>query len=124
MSNHILGTSGRNIILHLDEHRQIDRQKLVSRLKIKPRNRVDEIFMFVYKTLSEYQQSFLKIPMGHYDSLKEYFAEIEAALDSDMESFAEQVRQLGNIYGISTTASCAIIALARKLLVTIYTMLK
>lgn len=48
--------------------------------------------------------------MGHYDSSKEHLAEIEKSLDADMAPFALQVEQLSSIYGISTTASCAIIA--------------
>lgn len=48
--------------------------------------------------------------MNHYDSLKEHLGEVEAALMEDMAPFALQVGQLSSIYGISTTASCAIIA--------------
>ncbi len=48
--------------------------------------------------------------MTHYDSLKKHLAEIEASLEEDMAPFALQVEQLNSIYGISTTASCAIIA--------------
>ena len=70
----IFGASGRNILLHLIEHGQID------------------------------------------------LAQIEASLAEEMAPFALQVEQLISIYGINTTASCAIFA--RKLLVIIYTMLK
>ena len=48
--------------------------------------------------------------MTHYDSLKKHLAEIETSLEEDMAPFALQVEQLNSIYGISTTASCAIIA--------------
>ena len=48
--------------------------------------------------------------MDHYDSLKEHLNEIEQSLEADMAPFALQVEQLSSIYGISTTASCAIIA--------------
>ena len=88
----IFGASGRNIILHLIEHGQIDRTALDSCLKTKTRNRIDEILM------------------NHYDSLKEHLNEIEKDLEQDMEPFTLQVEQLNSIYGISTTASCAIIA--------------
>ena len=42
--------------------------------------------------------------------LKKHLAEIETSLAEDMAPFALQVEQLNSIYGISTTASCAIIA--------------
>ena len=106
----IFGASGRNIILHLIEHGQIDRTALNSCLKTKTRNRIDEILMSVNGTLSEHQKAFLKILMDHYDSLKEHLAEIEKNPEADMIPFALQVEQLSSIYGISTTASCAIIA--------------
>jgi len=60
--------------------------------------------------LSEHQKSFLKILMSHYDSLKEHLTEVETNLMEDMTPFALQVEQLSSIYGISTTAFCAIIA--------------
>lgn len=106
----IFGASGRNIIRHLTEHGQIDRSALDSCLKTKTRNRIDEILMSVNGTLSEHQKAFLKILMDHYDSLKEHLVEIEKSLEADMAPFALQVEQLSSIYGISTTASCAIIA--------------
>ncbi len=106
----IFGVSGRNIILHLIEYDQIDRAALDSCLKTKTRNRIDEILMSVNETLSEHQKGFLKILMNHYDSLKEHLTEIEKNLEADMVPFALQAEQLSSIYGISTTASCAIIA--------------
>lgn len=108
----IFGASGRNIILHLIEHGQIDRASLDCCLKTKARKRMDEIqiLMSVNGTLSEHQKSFLKILMSHYDSLKEHLTEVETNLIEDMAPFALQVEQLSSIYGISTTASCAIIA--------------
>ena len=106
----IFGASGRNIILRLIEHGRINRAALDSCLKTKTRNRIDEILMSVNGTLSEHQKGFLKILMNHYDSLKEHLGEVEAALMEDMAPFALQVGQLSSIYGISTTASCAIIA--------------
>lgn len=66
--------------------------------------------MSVNGTLSEHQKVFLKILMDHYNSLKEHISEIEQSLEADMAPFALQVEQLSSIYGISTTASCAIIA--------------
>ena len=78
--SNIFGASGRNIILHLMEHGQIDRAALDSCLKTKTRNRIDEIFMSVNGTLSEHQKSFLKILMKHYDSLKEHFNESKRVL--------------------------------------------
>ncbi|MEH2951792.1 IS110 family transposase [Candidatus Merdisoma sp. JLR.KK011] len=106
----IFGALGRNIIRHLIEHGQIDRASLDSCLKTKTRNHIDEILMSVNGTLSEHQKAFLKILMDHYDSLKGHLAEIEKSLEADMSPFALQVEQLSSIYGISTTASCAIIA--------------
>ena len=106
----IFGASGKNIILHLIEHGQIDRTALDSCLKTKTRNHIDEILMSVNGTLSEHQKKFLKILMNHYDSLKEHLNEIEKDLEQDIEPFILQVQQLNSIYGISTTASCAIIA--------------
>lgn len=88
----IFGASGRNIILHLIKHGRIDRTALGSCLKTKTRNRIDEILM------------------SHYESLKEHLNEIEKDLEQDMEPFTLQVEQLNSIYGVSTTASCAIIA--------------
>ena len=44
--SNIFGASGRNIILHLMEHGQIDRAALDSCLKTKTRNRIDKILMF------------------------------------------------------------------------------
>ena len=106
----IFGASGRNIIRHPTEHGQIDRPALDSCLKTKTRNRIDEILMSVNGTLPEHQKAFLKILMDHYDSLKEHLAEIEKSLEADMAPFALQVEQSSSIYGISTTASCAVIA--------------
>ena len=106
----IFGASGRNIILHLVEHGQIDRTALDSCLKTKTRNRIDEILISVNGTLLEHQKALLKILMGHYDFLREHLKEIKKDLKKDMEPFTLQVEQLNSIYGISTTASCAIIA--------------
>ena len=78
--------------------------------KQKSRKRIDEILMSVNGTLSEHQKSFLKILMCYYDSMKEHLIEIETHLQEDMLPFALQIEQLNTIYGISTTASCAIIA--------------
>ena len=66
--------------------------------------------MSVNGILWEHQKVFLKILMDHYDSLKEHLTEIEQSLEADMDPFALQVERLSGIYGISTTASCAIIA--------------
>lgn len=66
--------------------------------------------MSVNGTLSEHQKTFLKILMAHYDSLKEHLTEVETSLEEGMAPFALQVEQLNSIYGISTTAFCAIIA--------------
>ena len=66
--------------------------------------------MSVNGTLSEHQRAFLRILMTHYDSLKKHLTEIETSLEEDMAPFTLQVEQLNSIYGISTTASCAIIA--------------
>ena len=106
----IFGVSGRNIILHLIEHGQIDKTTLDSCLKTKTSKRIDEILMSVNGTLSEHQKTFLKILMAHYDSLKEHLTDVETSLEEDMAPFTLQVKQLNSIYGISTTASCAIIA--------------
>ena len=106
----IFGASGRNIILHLIEHGQIDKTTLDSCLKTKTRKHIDEILMSVNGTLSEHQKAFLRILMTHYNSLKKHLTEIETSLEEDMPPFALQVEQLNSIYGISTTASCAIIA--------------
>lgn len=48
--------------------------------------------------------------MDHYDSLKSHLAEIETALEEAMAPFSLHIEQLTSIYGINTTASCAIIA--------------
>ena len=106
----IFGASGRNIIHYLIKHGQIDKTALDTCLKTKTRNRIDEILMSVNGTLSNHQRAFLEILMNHYDSLKEHLSEIETALEEDMKPFTAQVKQLSSIYGISTTASCAIIA--------------
>lgn len=66
--------------------------------------------MSVNGTLSEHQKVFLKILMDHYDSVKEHLSETKQGLQADIAPFALQVEQLSNIYGISATASCAIIA--------------
>ena len=166
----IFGASGRNIILHLIEHGQIDKTALDSCLKTKTRNRIDEILMSVNGTLSEHQKAFLRILMTHYDSLKKHLAEIGI----DMKPFktAEHIcswaglcpgnnESAGKRKSTSVTkgnpyiksmlceiawviagkrntylsawywrikqkkgAKKAIVALARKLLVIIYTMLK
>ena len=81
----IFGASGRNIILHLIEHGQIDKTALDSCLKTKTRNRIDEILMSVNGTLSEHQKAFLRILMTHYDSLKKHLAEIETSLEEDID---------------------------------------
>ena len=87
----IFGASGRNIILHLMEHGQIDKTALDSCLKTKTRNRIDEILMSVNGTLPEHQKTFLKILMTHYDSLKEHLTEVETSLEEDMAPFTLQV---------------------------------
>lgn len=48
--------------------------------------------------------------MEHYDSLRAHLSEVELAISTEMAPFALQVEQLSSIYGISTTASSAIIA--------------
>lgn len=106
----IFGASGRNIITHLIEHGFIDRNALDCCLKTKTRNHIDEILMAVNGTLSKHQQDFLKMIMNHYNSLKEHLAEIEDAIKEEMAPFTLQVDQLCSIYGISTTASCSVIA--------------
>jgi len=106
----IFGASGRNVISHLIEHGTIDKEALDSCLKTKTRNHINEILIAVNGTLSKHQQDFLKMLMDHYDSLKTHLSEIEAAIDEEMAPFALQVEQLSSIYGISTTASSAIIS--------------
>ena len=156
----IFGASGRNIILHLMEHGQIDKMSLDSYLKTKTRKRIDEILMSVNGTLSEHQKSFLKILMCHYDSMKEHLKTAEhicswAGLCPGNNESAGKRKSTsitkGNPYiksmlceiawviaGKRNTylsawywrikqkkgARKAIVALARKLLVIIYTMLK
>ncbi len=94
----IFGASGRN------------KEVLDSCLKTKTRNHINEILIAVNGTLSKHQQDFLKMLMDHYDSLKVHLTEIETAIDVEMAPFTLQVEQLSSIYGISTTASSAIIA--------------
>lgn len=106
----IFGASGRNIISHLIKYGQIDKSALDTCLKTKTRNRISEILVSVNGTLADHQKSFLKMLMDHYDSLKTHLSEIEIAIAAEMEPFALQVDQLNSIYGMGTTASCAIIA--------------
>lgn len=106
----IFGASGRNIIRHLSQHGCIDRESLDSCLKTKTRNHINEILVAVNGTLSKIQQDFLEMLMDHYDSLKSHMAEIESALEQAMAPFSLHIEQLTSIYGINTTASCAIIA--------------
>lgn len=106
----IFGASGRNIISHLIEYGQIDKSALDACLKTKTRNRISEILVSVNGTLSDHQKSFLKMLMDHYDSLRTHLSEIEIAVAAEMEPFALQVDHLNSIYGMGTTASCAIIA--------------
>lgn len=106
----IFGASGRNIIYHLTQHGCIDKESLDACLKTKTRNHINEILVAVNGTLSKHQQDFLKMLMDHYDSLKSHLIEIEVALEKTMDPFALEVEQLSSIYGINTTASCAIIA--------------
>ncbi len=106
----IFGASGRNIIVHLMEHGCIDAKALDSCLKTKTRNRMDEILVSVNGSLSTHQRDFLKMLMNHYDTLKAHLCEVESAIAFEMEPFALPVEQLCSIYGISTTASCSIIA--------------
>nr|WP_312501150.1 transposase [Lacrimispora sp.] len=89
---------------------KFERESLDACLKTKTRNHIGEILVAVNGTLSKYQQDFLKMLMDHYDSLKSHLTEIEVALEKTMAPFALQVEQLSSIYGINTTASCAIIA--------------
>lgn len=95
--SNIFVTLGKNIILHLMEHGQIDKTALDSCLKTKTRNRMDEILMSVNGTLSQHQKAFLKILMTHYDSLKEHLTKIETSLEEDMAPFILQVGQLNSI---------------------------
>jgi len=48
--------------------------------------------------------------MAHYDSLPSHLSEVDLAINTEMAPFTLQVEQLSSIYGISTTASSAIIA--------------
>jgi len=48
--------------------------------------------------------------MEHYDYLQFHLADIENAIKTEMQSFIIQINQLSSIYGVSTTASCTIIA--------------
>ena len=109
MSN-IFGVSGINIIHHLIEYGSIDRVAMNECLKAQTRNRMDEILMSVNGTLSLHQRSFLKMLVNHYEMLNLHLTEVESALHQEMEPFALQVEQLNSIYGISSIASCAIIA--------------
>ncbi len=106
----IFGASGRNIISHLIKHGSIDRTALDSCLKIKTRNRIDEILIAVNGTLSIHQRDFLKMLMEHFKSLESHLAEVETALKKEMAPFALHANQLSSIYGIGSIASCAIIA--------------
>lgn len=106
----IFGASGRNIITYLIEHGNIDREALNICLKTKTRTHINEILIAVNGTLSKHQQGFLNMLVEHYDSLKSHLAEVEVAIEVEMTPFTLQVEQLNSIYGISTTASTAIIA--------------
>ena len=93
------------------EFRHLNRyRKSIIRDITSQKNRIDEILMSVNGILSEHQRFFLRILMDHCDSLKEYLSQIEALSAEEMAPFALQVEQLNSINGISTTASCAVIA--------------
>ena len=108
--SNIFGASGMNIIHHLIEYGSIDQTAMNECLKAKTRNRMDEILMSVNGTLSLHQRSFLKMLINHFEMLNSHLTEVESALQQEMEPFALQVEQLNSIYGISSIASCAIIA--------------
>ena len=143
----IFGASGRNIIHYLIEHGQIDKTALDTCLKTKTRNRIDEILMSVNGTLSEHQRAFLEILMNHYCSwadlcpgnhesagkrkstsitkgnpyIKSMLCEIAWVIAGKRNTYLSawywRIKQ-------KKGAKKAIVALARKLLVIIYTMLK
>lgn len=106
----IFGVSGRNIISCLIEQGSIDKETLDSCLKTKTRKHINEILIAVNGNLSKHQREFLKLLMEHYDYLQFHLADIENAIEIEMQPFILQVDQLSSIYGMSTTASCSIIA--------------
>lgn len=74
------------------EHGSINKNVLDSCIKTKTRNHINEILIAVNGTLSKYQRDFLKMLMGHYDSLKSHLSEIETALVAEMAPFTLQVK--------------------------------
>ena len=143
----IFGASGRNIIHYLIKHGQIDKTALDTCLKTKTRNRIDEILMSVNGTLSNHQRAFLEILMNHYCSwaglcpgnhesagkrkstsitkgnpyIKSMLCEISWVISGKRNIYLSawywRIKQ-------KKGAKKAIVVLARKLLVIIYTMLK
>lgn len=87
-----------------------DRESLDFCLKTKIRNHINEILVAVNGTLSKIQLNFLEMLMDYYDSLKSHLAEIETALEKTKAPFSLHIEQLSCVYGINTTAFCAIIA--------------
>lgn len=106
----IFGVSGRNIISYLIEYGSIDKEALNLCLKSKTRKHINEILIAVKGTLSKHQRDFLKLLMKHYDYLQFHLADIESAIETEMQPFTKQIDQLSSIYGVSTAVSCAIIA--------------
>lgn len=106
----IFGVTGRGIILHLISHGSIDRISLEKCLKTKTREHLDEILAAVNGSLSVHQRDFLKLMLGHYDTLRFHLADVETAILNEASPKSVQVEQLISIPGISATASVAVIA--------------
>lgn len=106
----IFGVSGRNIITHLIEYGEIDKQTLNRCLKTKTRLKIDDILIATNGHLSDDQRFFLKTLMSHLDMIIDHLNEIELSIQSFIQRFDKAVMLLCSIGGISTTAASSIIA--------------
>lgn len=106
----VFGVSGRNIINHLIEHGQIDRNTLDHCLKTQTRNKMDDILIATNGSLSKEQCSFLSMLMSHLNMICEHLDEIDNSIQKSVEQFSSALTLLSSIGGIGTVAASSIIA--------------
>jgi len=106
----VFGVSGRNILKVLTEKGCLTTEDVEREaIHIAPKKRA-EIASEINGYLSESTRDFIKMQLGHLDTLYVNLREIEISVAKTATLFREDIDRLDTIPGIATTAATAIIA--------------
>ncbi|MDD4436567.1 MAG: IS110 family transposase [Tissierellia bacterium] len=105
----VFGVSGRLIIGQIRQYGKVSVEELELLIKGTLRNKKSEIALAVKGNLNNHERNFLSMQMKHLEQLEKNVEEINENIDIYLERFAEEVKLLDGIPGISKVAAAAII---------------